>query len=77
MNKDNKIKYGWICPVCGTVMSPEQATCVFCIPTKISSLPYINVDYTKTISVTESHYDGRLGDKEDKRLELWPGCIYY
>lgn len=70
MRVDNKIKYGWICPVCGAVMSPEQATCVFCAPTKIGSLyniPYINVNYAKTISQTESHYDGRLGDKEDKQ----------
>ena len=69
MKVDNKIKYGWICPVCGAVMSPEQATCVFCVPTKIGSLyniPYIDVNYAKTISQTESHYDGQLGDKEDK-----------
>lgn len=73
MNEDNKIKYGWVCPKCGAVMSPEQFTCMFCAPTKIGTLyglysvPYINVDYTKSISVTESHYDGRLGGKEDKQ----------
>lgn len=70
MNEDNKIKYGWICPVCGGVMSPEQATCVFCGPTKIGSLYdilYANVDYMKTISATESRYDEWLGDKEDKQ----------
>lgn len=70
MNEDNKIKYGWICPVCGGVMSPEQATCVFCAPTKIGNLydiPYASVDYMKTISVTESRYDEWLGDKENKR----------
>lgn len=70
MNEDNKIKYGWICPVCGGVMSPEQATCAFCAPTKIGRLYdilYANVDYMKPISVTESRYDEWLGDKEDKQ----------
>lgn len=70
MNEDNKIQYGWICPKCGAVMSPNQATCVFCAPTQISSLynvPYVNIDYAKAISVTESHHDGRLRDKEGKQ----------
>lgn len=57
MNEDNKIKYGWVCPKCGAVMSPKQVTCVFCAPIGISNLsnilPYVNIDYTKTISVTE------------------------
>lgn len=66
MNEDNKIKYGWICPVCGAVMSPEQRTCVFCTLNKnvtIHSIPYVNVDYAKTISVTESNYK----NQEDKK----------
>lgn len=66
MNEDNKIKYGWICPVCGTVMSPEQMTCVFCTLKNFSvhSIPYINVDYTKTISVTESNYKNQENKNE-------------
>ena len=68
MRENNKMKYGWICPVCGAVMSPQQATCVFCMPKNVSlySIPYINIDYTKTISVTESHYDGQIGGKEGR-----------
>lgn len=64
MNEDNKIQYGWICPKCGAVMSPNQATCVFCAPAEIGCL---YIDYTKSISTTESHYNGRLGDKEGKQ----------
>ena len=62
MNEDNKIKYGWICPKCGAVMSPNQATCVFCAPTQISSLynvPYVNIDYAKAISTARKLRNGR------------------
>lgn len=61
MNENNKRKFGWICPVCGAVMSPEQVACVYCAPIirngGLYNAPYIDVDYTKTISNTESHYD--------------------
>lgn len=26
-------QYGWICPKCGAVMAPNQASCTFCVPT--------------------------------------------
>jgi len=27
------LQYGWICPKCGSVMAPNQTSCIFCIPT--------------------------------------------
>lgn len=65
MNDDNKIKYSWVCPTCGAVMSTEQTTCVYCAPTK--NIPYIDVNYAKTISQTESHYDEQLGGNESEK----------
>lgn len=47
--------YGWICPKCGRVMSPVLIECIYCNGTNnATSLnqQYIDIDYTKSISVT-------------------------
>lgn len=31
-NRASYFNYGWICPKCGSVMSPDQKTCLYCSP---------------------------------------------
>lgn len=50
---------GWVCPICKSVMSPNQSYCIFCYQKKASSY----VTNGKSHEVDYLHYDTKtIGD---------------
>lgn len=51
---------GWICPKCGSVLSPSTSFCPFCAPKEITvtagsfTTPSIDVDWMKYQSISVS-----------------------
>lgn len=39
-NRTTYSNYGWICPKCGSVMSPDQKCCPFCSPSMKLEITY-------------------------------------